>query len=83
MGTVMAKAASKTDYRTYIPEELHSNNWQKDSVNISDDFEQKMQALSKYESQISQFGGMKKLRKLFRKYHDNWNNCEVYWQIKQ
>lgn len=82
MGNVMSNAASKNDYMNYIPNELKSNKWQIDSVNISNDFEQKMLALSKYESQISQFGGMKKLRKLFLKYHEYWNDCEIYWSIK-
>ena len=83
MGNVMANSASKSDYLSYIPKELQSSQWQVDSVNIADDFEKKMTALSKYESQVSQFGGMKKLRKLFSKYHEYWNDCEVYWNIKQ
>ena len=83
MGNVMANSASNIDYINYIPNELKSSKWHVDSVNISNDFEQKMIALSKYESQVSQFGGMRKLRKLFSKYHEYWNDCEVYWNIKQ
>jgi len=42
-----------------------------------------MDALGKYESQMKQFGGMKKVRKAFTKYHQYWNNCEPTWYIEQ
>ena len=83
MGNVMANSASGSDYLSYIPYELRSNQWQVESVNIIHEFEQKMSALSKYESQINQFGSMKKIKKFFLKYHEYWGNSEAYWSIKQ
>ena len=82
MGKVMANSTSDSDFRTYIPKQVQYADWSVDVLNIENEFEIKMKSLSKYDSQISQFGGMKKVRKLFERYHNYWNNGEPYWYIK-
>ena len=43
----------------------------------------KMKSLAEYDSQMNQFGGMKRVRKVFNKYHEFWNNSEPYWYIEK
>lgn len=83
MGRVMSKSASGVDIRSCIPKSLLNSNWKIEQVNIKQEFDLKMESLSKYDSQMRQFGGMKRVRKAFKKYHAYWNHCEPYWYIKE
>ncbi len=42
-----------------------------------------MESLGKYESQMSQFGGMKRVKKAFIKYHEYRNDSEPIWYIEK
>lgn len=81
MGRVMSKSSSKSDIRTCIPHTLLNAKWKYNLINIEKDFDIKMKSLAKYDSQMSQFGGMKRVRKVFNKYHEFWNNSEPYWYL--
>ena len=83
MAKVMTGMASGTDIKTCIPNELHESKWTFELINIQNTFDLKIESLSKYESQMNQFGGMKKVQKAFKKYHKYWNNSEPIWYIKQ
>jgi hypothetical protein len=79
----MTKSASKSDIMTCIPKDLLDKKWLVDAIRISDQFDDKMESLSKYDSQMRQFGGMKRVIKAFKKYHKYWNDCEPFWYIKK
>jgi len=81
MGRVMSRSASGSDIKTCMPENLHNVSWKVDSICIETTFKKKMEALSKYESQMNQFGKMKRVSKVFVKYHEYWKNCEPYWYM--
>lgn len=83
MAKVMTGMASGTDIKTCIPNELHESKWTYELINIQNTFDLKIESLSKYESQMKQFGGMKRVQKAFKKYHEYWNNSEPIWYIKQ
>jgi len=83
MAKVMTGMASGSDINTCIPKELHNAKWVLETINIQPTFDLKMEALGKYESQMSQFGGMKKVKNAFSKYHEYWHDCEPIWHIEQ
>ena len=83
MAKVMTGMASGSEIRTCIPAELHNVKWSFSKVDIRSTFELKMKSLSKYESQMRQFGGMKKVKKAFIRYHEYWDNSEPIWYIEQ
>ncbi len=83
MGRVMSKSSSKTDIRTCMPTELANANWKHLNIDVSGAFSKKMESLSHYQSQMSQFGGMKRVRKVFKRYHAFWQNTEPYWYIQK
>jgi hypothetical protein len=82
MGWVMSGAASDSDIRTCIPDDLGESEWKVDTIPLEKAFEMKMESLSKYRSQMKQFGGMKRVGRAFRKYHEFWKNGEPYWYIE-
>lgn len=83
MGRVMSKSSSKSDIRTCIPDTLLNADWKNNLINIEQEFDIKMKSLAEYDSQMNQFGGMKRVRKVFDKYHEFWNNSEPYWYIEK
>lgn len=82
MGMVMTRAASNSDIKTCIPEQLQNAKWAVATVEIASQFEKKMNSLAQYESQMSQFGGMRRVNKAFKKYHAYWNGCEAFWFVQ-
>lgn len=82
MGFVMSKSATNSDIRTCIPEDLITSEWKHETINIENEFNLKMKSLSEYKTQMKQFGGMKRVEKVFKKYHEYWNNSEPFWSIQ-
>jgi LmbE family N-acetylglucosaminyl deacetylase len=82
ISNVMALQARGRPVLEYLPEPYGGLQWSVRTESIQGFEEKKLEALSKYESQVRILGGLSPWAKVLRRYHRFWGGAEPYWRAR-
>lgn len=81
VSTVMASQARGMAVEKYLPERCQGLQWTMKGEQIERFEDKKLEAMSKYETQIRALGGMGMFERVIRHYHHLFGGAEPYWRV--
>ena len=83
MSTVMASQARGQGVEDFLPSRCQDLHWQLEPEGIQGFEAQKLEALSKYESQIIMLGGIDMFERVLAHYYRFFGGAEPYWVARE
>jgi LmbE family N-acetylglucosaminyl deacetylase len=83
IATIMGALARGRVVEDYLPEQGQDLQWAVEPERIEGFEGKKLEAMSKYETQVRELGGMGMFERLSRHYHQYWGEAEPYWVVRQ
>ena len=83
IATMMGALARGRALEDYLPQHGQDLHWSMKPERIDGFESRKLTAISKYETQVRELGGMGMLERLSLHYHRYWGEAEPYWVVSQ